>query len=92
MTWFDHGVLLVMGVSALVAVLRGFVREVLSLLSWVAAFVAARHGVRGPMVAFLCYSAGVFPALGFINLYPLRFADRGSARRPHPPARGRRLA
>ena len=40
----------------------------------VAAFVAARHGVRGPMVAFLCYSAGVFPALGFINLYPLRFA------------------
>jgi tetratricopeptide (TPR) repeat protein len=40
----------------------------------VAAFVAARRGVRGPMVAFLCYSAGVFPALGFINLYPLRFA------------------
>ena len=30
----------------------------------VAAFVAARRGVRGPMVAFLCYSAGVFPALG----------------------------
>ncbi|NBQ16093.1 MAG: hypothetical protein EBU31_16150, partial [Proteobacteria bacterium] len=40
----------------------------------VAAFMAARRGVRGPMVAFLCYSAGVFPALGFINLYPLRFA------------------
>ena len=40
----------------------------------VAAFVAARRGVRGPMVAFLCYSAGVFPALGFVNLYPLRFA------------------
>jgi membrane protein required for colicin V production len=41
MTWFDYGVLLVIGVSALVAVIRGFVREVLSLLSWVAAFVAA---------------------------------------------------
>ena len=41
MTWFDYGVLLVMGVSALVAVIRGFMREVLSLLSWVAAFVAA---------------------------------------------------
>jgi tetratricopeptide (TPR) repeat protein len=40
----------------------------------VAAFVAARRGARGPMVAFLCYSAGIFPALGFINLYPLRFA------------------
>ena len=36
--------------------------------------IAARRGARGPMVAFLAYSAGVFPALGFINLYPLRFA------------------
>lgn len=52
MTWFDHGVLLVMGVSALVAVLRGFVREVLSLLSWVAAFVAASTfaGTIAPML------------------------------------------
>ena len=41
MTWFDYVVLLVIGVSALVAVMRGFVREVLSLVSWVAAFVAA---------------------------------------------------
>jgi membrane protein required for colicin V production len=41
MTWFDYTVLLVIGASALVAVLRGFVREVLSLVSWVAAFVAA---------------------------------------------------
>jgi len=41
MTWFDYGVLLVIGISALVAVLRGFVREILSLVSWVAAFVAA---------------------------------------------------
>ena len=36
--------------------------------------VAARRGARGPMAAFLVYSAGVFPALGFINLFPLRFA------------------
>lgn len=41
MTWFDYGVLLVIGISALVAVIRGLVREVLSLLSWVAAFIAA---------------------------------------------------
>jgi membrane protein required for colicin V production len=41
MTWFDYTVVLVIGGSALIAVLRGFVREVLSLASWVAAFVAA---------------------------------------------------
>lgn len=40
----------------------------------VAAAVAARRGVRGAAVAFLCFSAGVFPALGFLNLFPLRYA------------------
>lgn len=52
MTWFDYGVLLVIGVSALVAVMRGFVREVLSLLSWIAAFVAASAfaGTVAPML------------------------------------------
>jgi tetratricopeptide (TPR) repeat protein len=39
-----------------------------------AAAIAARRGARGAMVAFLLFSAGVFPALGFINLFPLRFA------------------
>ena len=39
-----------------------------------AAAIAARRGTRGPMAFFLAYSAGVFPALGFVNLYPLRFA------------------
>jgi membrane protein required for colicin V production len=41
MTWFDYSVLLVIGLSALVAVIRGFVREILSLASWIVAFVAA---------------------------------------------------
>lgn len=52
MTWFDYGVLLVIGLSGLVAVMRGFVREVLSLLSWVAAFVAASAfaGTVAPML------------------------------------------
>jgi hypothetical protein len=40
----------------------------------VAAVLAARRGHRWAMVAFLTYSAGVFPALGFVNLYPLRYA------------------
>ncbi len=41
MTWFDYSVLLVIGLSALIAVLRGFVREVLSLAAWIIAFAAA---------------------------------------------------
>jgi membrane protein required for colicin V production len=41
MTWFDYVVLLIVGLSALIAVIRGFVREVLALASWVVAFVTA---------------------------------------------------
>lgn len=40
MTAFDYIVLGVLGFSALVAVVRGFVREVLSLASWAAAIAA----------------------------------------------------
>lgn len=41
MTVFDYGVLTVVGLSVLLGVFRGLVREVLSLAAWVAAFVAA---------------------------------------------------
>ena len=41
MTWVDWAVLGVLGVSALLGVWRGFVREVLALIGWVAAGVIA---------------------------------------------------
>jgi membrane protein required for colicin V production len=41
MTLFDYAVLTIMGVSVLLSVIRGFVREVLALASWVIAFFAA---------------------------------------------------
>jgi len=41
MTWVDYGILAVIGVSALVSLLRGFVREAFSLASWVAALWVA---------------------------------------------------
>lgn len=41
MTLFDYAVLVIVGASVVVSVLRGFVREVLALAGWVAAFVAA---------------------------------------------------
>ena len=38
MTWFDYAVLLILGLSILLSVMRGFLREVLALLAWVLAF------------------------------------------------------
>lgn len=41
MTVFDYAVLITVGLSVLLSVIRGLVREVLALLAWVAAFLAA---------------------------------------------------
>jgi len=41
MTIFDYAVLLIVGLSILLSVMRGAVREVLALTSWVAAFLVA---------------------------------------------------
>lgn len=42
MTIFDYAVLGVVGVSVLLSLLRGFLREVLALAAWIAAFLVAR--------------------------------------------------
>ncbi len=41
MTVFDYLVLLVLGCSILISIMRGLVKEVLSLLSWIISFVMA---------------------------------------------------
>lgn len=38
MNWADYAILIIMGISALISIFRGFMREMLSLLGWVAAF------------------------------------------------------
>jgi len=43
MTPFDYAVLAVVGLSVLVSLFRGAVREVMSILSWIAAFLIALH-------------------------------------------------
>ena len=46
MTVFDYTVLLIVGLSILLSVMRGAVREILALASWVAAFLVANtYGV-----------------------------------------------
>lgn len=42
MTSFDYVFLTVIGISVLVSIMRGFIREVLSLAGWVIAFIIAR--------------------------------------------------
>jgi membrane protein required for colicin V production len=49
MTIFDYVLLLIMGVSIAISVVRGLVREVLSLASWIGAFLVAKFGA--PVVA-----------------------------------------
>ena len=41
MNWADFAIIGVVGLSALISVVRGFVKEALSLLAWVAAFAIA---------------------------------------------------
>lgn len=50
MTVFDYGVTAIVGLSILLGVIRGLVREVLSLAAWVVAFVAA--GLFGGWLAY----------------------------------------
>ena len=44
MTVFDFVFLLILAVSMFISVLRGLVREVLSLVSWIGAFFVAKYG------------------------------------------------
>jgi membrane protein required for colicin V production len=42
MTGFDYAVLAIIGISVLLSIMRGFVREILALVSWVIAFIVAK--------------------------------------------------
>jgi membrane protein required for colicin V production len=42
MTSFDYAVLVIVGLSVLLSVMRGFVREILALASWIIAFFVAK--------------------------------------------------
>lgn len=41
MTWVDYTIFMILGLSMLVGVLRGLVRELISILGWIAAFLLA---------------------------------------------------
>jgi membrane protein required for colicin V production len=52
MTWFDYAVLAIIGISVLLSVIHGLVRELLALASWIVAFLIAQT-----------YATGVAPLL-----------------------------
>ena len=43
MTWVDYAVLGIIGVSVLLSVIHGFVRELLSLAAWIVSFLVAQY-------------------------------------------------
>ena len=82
MTWFDYGVFAILGFSFLIGILRGLVRELISLAGWVLAFVLATifsgqvaHRMPeslGPLLAgllgYLAVFVGVLLVAGLVAL------------------------
>jgi len=71
MSWPDYAILAVIVISLLVGALRGFIKEVFSLLVWVTAFMVAYHFADN--VASLMEDAVTLPsartAMGFAGLF-----------------------
>ncbi len=43
MVWIDYAIMAVVGISTLISLIRGFVKEALSLVIWIGAFFIASH-------------------------------------------------
>lgn len=73
MNWADWLILVIVGISCLVGVLRGFIKEALSLLVWVTAFVVAMLFHRSMAILFngLVDSVSVQHVLAFVSLFLL---------------------
>ncbi len=71
MIWVDWVILAVIGVSTLISLVRGFVREVLSLVAWVAAFWIALTfaDLAAPYLGFLSGSDVVRMVVAFVALF-----------------------
>lgn len=71
MTVFDYLVLFVLAASVLISTLRGLVREILSLVSWVVAFVVANAygALLAPMLPSVIPGASVRLMVAFVALF-----------------------
>jgi membrane protein required for colicin V production len=71
MTLFDYAVLIIIGSSVVVSVMRGFAREALALLGWVFAFLAANalSGVVAEWLAPLIRDGSVRALTAFVAVF-----------------------
>lgn len=91
MNWVDITVVAIILISALISLFRGFVREVLSLLAWIAAFWIASRTARPTaamlepyvdvevariVLAFIAIMVGVLLLVGIINYLIGRLLDK----------------
>lgn len=71
MTWVDYAALAIVGISVLLSVVHGFVRELLALASWIVAFVAAQ--IYATALAPLLPAALPNPALRLLVAFLIIF-------------------
>ena len=71
MIWIDYALLAVVGISGAVSLMRGFLREVLSLIGWVAAFwvAIAFSGEAATLIEAHVSSPSVRHAIAFAALF-----------------------
>ena len=71
MTLFDYAVLIIVGASIVVSVMRGFVREAMALAGWVLAFFAANalSSTVAPWFASLTENASIRALAAFITVF-----------------------
>jgi len=71
MLWVDIAILVIIAISAVISLLRGLVREVLSLIAWLAAFWVAK--TFHPAVADLLLDKISLPSARWFLAYALLF-------------------
>lgn len=71
MNWADWAILGIIAVSTAVSLLRGFVREALSLATWILAFVVARlyHGQMASLLSEVIETPSIRLLAGFVILF-----------------------
>lgn len=71
MTQFDYAVLAIVGVSMLIGVWRGVVGELLALVAWIVAFIAAREFVTDvvPWLAKWISDPGLCLAAAYVGIF-----------------------
>ena len=70
--WIDFAILAVIGLSSLISLIRGFVKEALSLLTWFAAFFVASN-FYGDLAVFFTSIEVIFCSTSSVESVPRLF-------------------